>query len=214
MKSIAQRNTQLLALTQEIQELTASPLYEFRIKQGYHPVIGEGSLEASIMFVGEAPGEWEAKSGRPFVGASGRFLNELLQTIGLKRDDVYITNVIKDRPPENRDPSTAEIQLYASFLIRQLEIIQPQVIATLGRFAMDFILKHFNMAERGQKISKLHGQVLSAHTPYGKIAVVPLYHPAVALYTTAQRQTLLDDFQALAKFSASSTKKKDPGKQK
>lgn len=211
MKSIAQRNTQLLALTQEIQELTASPLYEFRIKQGYHPVIGEGSLEASIMFVGEAPGEWEAKSGRPFVGASGRFLNELLQTIGLKRDDVYITNVIKDRPPENRDPSMAEIQLYAPFLIRQLEIIQPQVIATLGRFAMDFILKHFNMAEQGQKISKLHGQVLSAHAPYGAIAVVPLYHPAVALYATAQRQTLLDDFQMLAKFSADSTTKKDTG---
>jgi DNA polymerase len=200
MSTLAEKTTQLLELATEIQELTISPLYTYRIRQGYQPVIGEGSPEAQIMFVGEAPGEWEAKSGRPFVGASGRFLNELLQTIGLKREDVYITNVVKDRPPENRDPSPVEIQLYAPFLARQLDIIQPKVIATLGRFAMDFIFKHFNMPEQGQKISKLHGRVLSAQASYGPVAVVPLYHPAVALYAVAQKQTLLDDFQALTKY--------------
>jgi DNA polymerase len=213
MSTLAEKTTQLLELATEIQELTTSPLYTYRIRQGYQPVIGEGSPEAQIMFVGEAPGEWEAKSGRPFVGASGRFLNELLQTIGLKREDVYITNVVKDRPPENRDPSPAEIQLYAPFLARQLDIIQPKVIATLGRFAMDFIFKHFNMPEQGQKISKLHGQVLSAQASYGPVAVVPLYHPAVALYAVAQKQTLLDDFQALAKYSTgAATSKADTKK--
>lgn len=204
MNTLAEKTKQLLELTNEIRELTTSPLYAFRVRQGYQPVIGEGSPDARIMFVGEAPGEWEAKSGRPFVGASGRFLNGLLQTIGLKREDVYITNIVKDRPPENRDPSPAEIALYAPFLARQLAIIQPQVIATLGRFAMDFIFKHFNMPEQGQKISKLHGKVLSASAPYGTVAVIPLYHPAVALYAVAQKQTLLDDFQTLAKLNAGS----------
>jgi DNA polymerase len=155
------------------------------------------------MFIGEAPGEWEAKSGRPFVGASGRLLNELLQSIGLRREDVYITNVVKDRPPENRDPTVQEIRLYMPFLVRQLEIIQPKVIVTLGRFAMDFIFDLFQMPEKGQKISKIHGQLFHAQTPSGDIAVIPLYHPAVALYTTAQRQTLADDFQILKQFATS-----------
>jgi uracil-DNA glycosylase len=194
------RSAQLEEIAQAVQQLEQSPLYEFRKQHGYRPVIGEGSPQATILLIGEAPGEWEAKSGRPFVGASGRFLNELLQTIGLQREDVYITNVVKDRPPENRDPTPQEIQLYAPFLVRQIEIIQPRVIVTLGRFAMDFVFDLFQMPEKGQKISKIHGQQFRAQTSYGEIAVVPLYHPAVALYTTAQRQTLTDDVQILKQF--------------
>jgi uracil-DNA glycosylase len=188
---------ELAGIGREVEGLEASPLYAYRVESGYKAVIGEGRADAEILFIGEAPGEQEAKSGRPFVGASGRLLNELLASIGLKREDVYITNVVKDRPPENRDPTAAEIALYAPFLVRQIEVIQPKVIATLGRFAMEFVLGLLELPERGKKISQLHGQRLRAQTSYGEIAVIPLYHPAVALYTTAQRQTLFDDFLVL-----------------
>ncbi|MFN8489320.1 MAG: uracil-DNA glycosylase [Caldilineaceae bacterium] len=192
---------QLKQMADEVRTLEASPLFMYRQAQHYLPVIGEGNIDAQIMFIGEAPGEQEAKRGRPFVGASGRFLDELLQSIKMQRADVYITNIVKDRPPENRDPTQAEIRLYAPFLLRQIDLIQPRVIVTLGRFAMDFILEQFQMAERGQKISAVHGQLLQAHAPYGPLAVVPLYHPAVALYTAERRQTLLDDFQVLKQFA-------------
>jgi DNA polymerase len=194
------RVAELAAMAVELERLTTSPLYQFRLANHYKPVIGEGSPEAAILLIGEAPGEAEAKSGRPFVGASGRLLTELLGKIGLERKDVYITNVVKDRPPENRDPTPAEITLYTPFLVRQIELIQPKVVATLGRFAMDFVLDLFAMPEKGQKISRLHGQVLTAQAAYGPVRVVPLFHPAVALYNTAQRQTLEDDFQSLRAF--------------
>lgn len=199
------KSAHLEQLAKEVHALEASPLYAYRNEQHYSAVIGEGKLDAPIMFIGEAPGEQEAKQGRPFVGASGRFLDELLRSIQLKRGDVYITNIVKDRPPENRDPTPAEIRLYAPFLLRQIELIQPRVIVTLGRFAMDFILEQFAMAERGQKIGALHGQLLQAQASYGPLAVVPLYHPAVALYTAERRQTLLDDFQVLKQFVANAT---------
>jgi uracil-DNA glycosylase len=194
------RAAQLDQIKDAVLNLETSPLYEYRQANKYKPVIGEGSLQATIMFIGEAPGESEAKSGRPFVGASGRMLNELFESIGIQRDDVYITNVVKDRPPKNRDPSVEEVRLYAPFLAAQIQIIQPRVLATLGRFAMDFILKQFNMAEQGQKISYLHGKILSAQTPFGTAAIVPLYHPAVALYSQEQRDTLRQDFQILKQF--------------
>lgn len=181
--------------------LTDSPLYSYRQAQGYHAVLGEGSLDAQIMLIGEAPGEREAKTGRPFVGASGRFLDELLASIGLKREDVYITNVVKDRPPENRDPTPEEIALYTPLLAQQIEIIQPRVVATLGRFAMSYAMQLFNVPFNGTpKISELHGQVLEGKASYGPVAVVPLFHPAVALYSTQRRDTLLEDFQALRRF--------------
>lgn len=192
--------TQLQQLGDEVRNLEASPLFAYRTEHHYAAVIGDGHVDAKIMFIGEAPGEQEAKRGLPFVGASGRFLDELLKSINLQRADVYITNVVKDRPPENRDPTPAEIQLYTPFLVRQLTIIQPKVVVTLGRFAMDFVLDLFQMAERGQKISALHGQLLQATAPYGPVAVLPLFHPAVALYANERKQTLIDDFQALKQF--------------
>jgi DNA polymerase len=196
---IEQRTAALEQIRSEILALEQSPLYAFRAQHGYHPVIGEGSPVAPIMFIGEAPGEREAKTGRPFVGQAGRVLNELLASIGLERGDIYITNVVKDRPPENRDPTPAEIALYTPFLERQIALIQPKVIVTLGRFAMDFILGKFAMPERGQKISQLHGQVLAAQGPSGEIAVVPLFHPASALYTD-KIDTLRADIQVLKQF--------------
>lgn len=196
----ASRAAQLAALGDEVRDLTQSPLYAFRQAHKYQPVIGEGPADASIMLIGEAPGEYEAKSGRPFVGASGRVLDELLASIGQQRSQVYITNVVKDRPPENRDPSPEEIALYAPFLVRQIEIIRPKVIATLGRFAMEFVLNLLQITPENAMISKLHGQVLHGKAAYGAVAVVPLYHPAVALYSTPRKATLLEDIQALKPF--------------
>ena len=198
-----QENPKIVELQQisdEVRALEASPLFAYRQANHYSAVIGEGNIDAEIMLIGEAPGEQEAKRGLPFVGASGRFLNELLKSIDMQRSEVYITNIVKDRPPENRDPTPAEISLYAPFLTRQIALFQPKVIVTLGRFAMDFILAQFQMPEHGQKIGSLHGKVLQTEASYGPLAVVPLYHPAVALYTTERRQTLLDDFQVLRPF--------------
>jgi DNA polymerase len=195
------RQAKLEAIAKELENLTDSPLYSYRTENKYLPVPGEGSPYASIMLIGEAPGEWEAKSGRPFVGASGRLLDSLLQSIGLRRADVYITNVVKDRPPDNRQPTAPEIRLYTPFLQQQIAIIQPRVIATLGRFAMEFLFDFLQMPQKGQKISQMHGQSLEAQAAYGKVTVVPLYHPAVALYTAAQRETLTADFQVLRKLA-------------
>jgi DNA polymerase len=163
-------------------------------------VIGEGNPDADILFVGEAPGEKEAESGRPFVGASGKILDELLDSINLDRDEVYITNVVKDRPPENRDPRGEEIDLYAPFLRRQIELIKPQVIATLGRFAMEFMLDYFDVPQHGQRISDLHGQPIGVQTDYGEVTLIPLFHPAVALYSRNRRGTLEEDFQVLQRY--------------
>lgn len=191
-------------MAEEVKNLTESPLYEYRQAHNYSMVFGEGSPQAAIMFIGEAPGENEAKTGRPFVGASGRLLNDMLSSIGLNREDVYITNIVKDRPPENRDPTTAEIKLYQPFLLRQIELIQPRVIATLGRFAMDFVLNQFNLPEKGQKISALHGRLLQGNTSYGPISIIPLFHPAAALYTRDREATLRSDFQILKQFTGQS----------
>src|SRR3989338_281686 len=138
----------LKQIKEEVVNLKDSPLYEYRIENNYFPVIGEGSHDAKIMFVGEGPGKNEAETGKPFCGASGKVLTQLIESIGLQRSDVYITNVVKDRPPDNRDPLPQEISLYAPFLDRQIEIIQPKVVATLGRYSMAYIMSRF-LGNRG-----------------------------------------------------------------
>lgn len=194
----SRRKQQMDAIESALIGLTDSPLYAYRQEHGYHAVIGEGSLNAQVMLIGEAPGEREAKTGRPFVGASGRFLDELLASIGVKREDIYITNVVKDRPPENRDPTPEEIALYAPLLVEQIEIIQPRVIATLGRFAMTFVIDLMKVPlQKVPKISDMHGQVLEGEAGYGPVAVVPLFHPAVALYSTQRKDTLFADIETL-----------------
>lgn len=184
----------------EVLILKESPLYEFRIKERNFPVIGEGSHDAKIMFVGEAPGKNEAETGKPFCGRSGKMLDELLLSISAPRESVYVTNIVKDRPPENRDPSPEEIELYGPFLNRQIEIIKPNVVATLGRFSMSYIFNLFEIIEMAPVISKVHGLVFETDTKYGKIVVVPLYHPAVAIYNSNSKETLLKDFQILKKY--------------
>jgi len=173
-------------------------LADERRKNEMQPVVGEGSHDAKIMFVGEAPGKNEAKSGRPFCGASGRLLDGLIDSIDLKRDDVFITNIVKDRPTANRDPHPDEIELYGPYLDRQFKIIQPKVIAALGRFSMDYVMRHFKLDEHIDKISNLHGKHFEVEAPWGgSLFIAPLYHPAVAIYNRKQKGLLEDDMRNL-----------------
>lgn len=154
--------------------------------------MGDGSFDAKIVFIGEAPGKKEDETCLPFVGAAGKFLNEMLGTIGLDRNDVYITNIVKYRPPDNRDPLPAEKEAFWPYLLKQLQIIKPKVIVTLGRHSMEYFLP-------GVKISDVHGQPQEVQLGDDKLVVLPLYHPAAALYNGGLRQTLLEDFKHLPK---------------
>jgi uracil-DNA glycosylase len=203
MRSEQEKNERFAALEKirkDVVALKKGALVELRRKENYVPVIGEGSAFSKIMFVGEAPGKNEAKSGRPFVGASGKFLNELLESVGIKREDVYITNIVKDRPPENRDPTPSEIELYAPFLDAQIDIIKPKVIATLGRFSMNYVMSRLGLISEIEPISKAHGKSYEATTSYGTVRIVPQYHPAVALYNGSMRDVLKKDFEIMKKF--------------
>lgn len=191
------KREQMKTIRDAVLNLKESPLYSYRTVNNYYPVIGEGSHDAEIIFIGEAPGQKEAETARPFCGAAGRVLDELLASIEMDRKSVYVTNIVKDRPPGNRDPNPDEIELYSPFLLEQIEIISPKVIATLGRFSMQFILETFGFAESGQTITKLHGKKLTVETADGVLTVVPLYHPAVALYNSNTKKTLMEDFQVL-----------------
>ena len=195
-----ERFEKMKEIRDELLEFKQSPLYEYRVKNKYFPVVGEGSHTAHIMFIGEAPGKNEAETARPFCGASGRILDEMLASINLNRKDVYVTNVVKDRPPENRDPKPEEIELYVPFLDRQIEIIKPKVIATLGRFSMDYIMTRLGLKDSLRSISNMHGKEFVAKASYGEVTIVPLYHPAVALYNGGNKETLLKDFQILKKY--------------
>ncbi len=188
-------------IQEEVLALTKSPLYAYRVENKNVPVIGEGSHNAEIVFVGEAPGKNEAETGKPFCGKSGKVLDHLLTSVGIDRKDVYVTNVVKDRPPGNRDPSPQEIDLYAPFLDRQIEIIKPKVIATLGRFSMAYIMKKFGLEGVLEPISALHGKVFSVRAPYGDISIVPLYHPAVAVYNPHMIEKLKDDFKVILEYA-------------
>ena len=196
------KTEQLKQIKTEVLNLTQSPLYAERIKNKVFPVIGAGSHEAEIMLVGEAPGKNEALTGRPFCGASGRVLDELLDSIQLKREDVYITNIVKDRPTANRDPLPEEIKIYGPFLDRQIEIIQPKIIATLGRYSAEYILKKFDLGPKIEPIGRMRGKIFSAQASYGEIKIIPLLHPAVALYNSFSRADLKHDFQSLGIRSA------------
>jgi len=188
----------LKQIKEDVVNLKESPLCRERIKNRVFPVIGEGSHDAKIMFVGEAPGRNEAATGRPFCGAAGQILTEMIESIGLKRQNVYITNIIKDRPPDNRDPLPEEIDLYAPFLDRQIEVIKPEVIATLGRYSMAYVMKKFWIENELKNISQIHGKVFDAESSYGKIKIIPLYHPAVALYQNGLKEQMFKDFQVIA----------------
>lgn len=155
-------------------------------------VMGDGNLDADIIFIGEAPGKKEDESGLPFVGAAGKFLNAMLAQVSLDRNDVYITNIVKYRPPNNRDPSPEEKKDFWPYLLKQIQIIQPKVVVTLGRHSMEYFLP-------GSKIGEIHGHAKRIQFGDDELVVVPLYHPAAALYNGSLRQTLIDDFLLVPK---------------
>jgi DNA polymerase len=162
------------------------------LRMGCKQVVpGEGSAEAEIMFIGEGPGKKEDETGQPFVGAAGKFLDEMLGVINLKREDVYIANVVKCRPPENRDPLPEEAAACWPWLLKQIKIIQPKLIVTLGRHSMERFLS-------GYKISDMHGTlVIKTIAEIGKQNFYTLYHPAAALYNGSMRATLIEDFKKI-----------------
>ena len=156
-------------------------------------VMGDGNTDADIVFIGEAPGKNEDEQGLPFVGAAGKFLNEMLASIDLDRSDIFITNIVKYRPPNNRDPLPDEKKAFWPYLLRQLEVIEPKIIVTLGRHSMEYFLPD-------AKISQIHGEpkripVKLHDGTTTNWVILPLYHPAAALYNGGMRETLLEDFQ-------------------
>jgi DNA polymerase len=177
-----QRQEQLAALEETVRGCPRCPLSQTRTRA----VPGEGPVDAAIMFIGEGPGANEDRTGRPFVGAAGQFLEGLLASIGLTRYDVYITNVVKCRPPNNRDPLPNEIDACKPYLVHQLKIIDPELIVTLGRFAMERWLPD-------KRISKVHGQAFR----YGRRLIVPMFHPAAALHQPHWRPLIEADFLQL-----------------
>lgn len=182
----AEKTKALEELNAEIAADSSLPLKE----AATNDVPGEGNPDAEILFVGEAPGAKEDELGRPFVGAAGKLLDELIASIGLSRDDIFIANLIKHRPPGNRDPLPVEIDAYVPYLEKQLAIIQPKVIVTLGRYSMQYFLGDT------QTISKIHGQ--PKRNKRGQI-IMPMYHPAAALYSGNLRPVLKTDFAKILK---------------
>ncbi len=155
-------------------------------------VLGEGNLDADIVFIGEAPGKQEDIQGRPFVGASGKFLDEMLAAAGMNREGVYITNIVKYRPPNNRDPLPEEKKAFWPYLLQQLDIIQPKVIVTLGRHSGAYFIPDL-------QISRDHGKPRTVRCHDRELLIVPLYHPAAALYNGSMRTVLMEDFINMTK---------------
>jgi len=162
-------------------------------------VPGEGPADAGIMLIGEGPGFYENEQGRPFVGASGQFLIELLQGVGLSREEVFITNVVKCRPPSNRDPELDELTSCSSYLNQQIEAINPHIIITLGRFSMARYLPH-------ARISKVHGQSIWVK---GRL-IVPMFHPAAALHQPSLRTSIKHDFSRIPEWVEKAMQAKPP----
>lgn len=164
-------------------------------------VFGKGNPDAPILFIGEAPGQKEDEQGIPFVGAAGRELDKLLSTINLKLEDIYIANILKYRPPNNRDPSTEEIERHTPYLIEQIKIIKPKVIVTLGNYSTKFVLGGFSV--KGMKsiegITNLHGKPIKINVDGTNTQVIPMFHPAAMLYRPQLRKVLEEDFIIMGK---------------
>jgi uracil-DNA glycosylase len=158
-------------------------------------VLGEGNLEASIFFIGEAPGRKEDEQGRPFVGSAGKLLDKLLLQAKLQRNDVYIGNVVKCRPQGNRRPVREELEACASHIAEQLDIIQPKFLAPMGNSALDSVLMHYGLPET--VIGEVHGKIFNINTSWGKAKVFPLYHPAAAIYNRKLTNYLEEDMRRL-----------------
>jgi uracil-DNA glycosylase len=183
----SERRDELVALYHDLKDCHRCPLADTRT----NVVFGSGNADADLMFVGEAPGFHEDQQGKPFVGAAGKLLDKLLGEIGMQREDVFIANVLKCRPPGNRDPLPEEIEECKPFLIKQVELIEPRVICTLGNFSTKLLTR------RQDGITRVHGRPQD-HTIAGlAVRIYPIYHPAAGLRSTAMLETLREDFTRL-----------------
>lgn len=188
-----QRQNQKQASLDQIEaDITKDNVCPNLAKTATNLVMGVGDPDAEIVFIGEAPGKNEDLKGEPFVGAAGKFLDEMLAGVELSRDKVYITNIVKYRPPNNRDPLPDEKKAFWPYLVRQINIIQPKIIVTLGRHSMEYFLPD-------RKITQIHGQPKRISFDDIKIVILPLYHPAAALYNGGLRETLVEDFNQIPK---------------
>jgi uracil-DNA glycosylase len=183
----AQRREQLVALYREVASCTRCPLHQTRTKA----VFGAGNSDADLMFVGEAPGAEEDRQGLPFVGRAGQLLNQLLEEIGLSREDVFIANVLKSRPPGNRDPQPAEIEACEPYLFEQVRLIEPRVLCTLGNFATKLL------SGNPSGITKVRGTPQLHRIGGRPVFLLPLFHPAAALRTPSVKETLRADFATI-----------------
>lgn len=167
----------------------------YKTKTNY--VFGEGNEKAKIMLIGEAPGSNEDKHGRPFVGRAGIILNELLDSVNIDRENIFISNILHCRPPGNRQPTENETQKCTFFLNWQLALIKPKIICPLGNHATDFIMKEYGLKDKVEGISKLHGKVFKVSSIEGEKEIIPLYHPAVATYNPDMKKVLMEDIKVL-----------------
>lgn len=190
----------------QVNHLVESPLYNFRLENQYQPVTGEGCLDAEIVFVGEAPGKNEALSGRPFCGRAGKILDDLLCEARLRREEVYITNIVKDRPPKNRRPTKEEVQIYSPFLIRQLEIIQPKTVVTLGSTSTRFAFDHLSIAGAFKAFGEVEGRLFEMTLNGRRMLLFPLYHPAYAIYQRTNLPAMRERFRQIPTLLAGENK--------
>lgn len=179
-------------LDQLAQQIMADASFAELAEQATQLVMGEGSLDTDVVFIGEAPGKREDAAGRPFIGASGKLLDTMLDSIGLSREQIYITNIVKYRPPNNRDPKPVEKANFWPYLLQQLDVIQPKLVVTLGRHSLEMFLP-------GTVIADMHGQLGEVTIENRHYQLLPLYHPALGLYNGSKRPLLLSDFQQIVR---------------
>jgi len=183
------KEKKLEKLNKEWSQKIKSPL----LKTCNQIVVGDGNPNADIIIIGEAPGKKEDESGQPFVGAAGKFLDQMLDNINLKRDNIYITNIVKCRPPNNRDPLPQEKEEFWPWLLDEINLIKPKLIITLGRHSLSNFIEN-------PIISQVHGTIVDKNIPkIGAIKIYALYHPAAALYNGSMRETLIKDFKKIPK---------------
>jgi DNA polymerase len=204
MTKVNEAEKQLFKIKQQVERCKKCNLSKTRIKA----VAGEGSFLTKIIFIGEAPGKNEDHQGRPFVGRAGKLLDELLQFIGLERKQIFITNILKCRPPKNRNPLKNEIKMCTYFLDEQIELIKPKIIVSLGNYASTYLLNKYNIAE--EKIGDVHGKVFCLDEHSFKTILIPIYHPAAAVYNPNLKEILKQDFKSIDEALLNISKKKFP----
>ena len=186
---------------EKLEKLTQETLCDELSKSAKNLVFGKGNCNASVLFIGEAPGMQEDVEGIPFVGRAGLELDKILNEIGLGLDECYIANILKYRPPNNRDPTIEEIREHAPYLIKQVEIIEPKIIVTLGNFSTKFVLSKFNTSSMNKVlgVTQLHGKIQYVEKNGKKYKVMPMFHPAAILYKPVLREQFVKDFENLKK---------------